>query len=248
MKLFFLFIIGLCFGSFLSATASREGNKKSNWHGRSFCPHCHRKLTAADLIPVLSFIFLKGRCRTCRKPIGWREPVVELTTGLAFLTVGIIHHGTIDLLLARDLILTIFLVLLFLTDVYHGLLPHRFTIVATVVALCFNLTPLNPSSPPLTSLNLLTGIIICGGFFYLQHLISHGRWVGGGDIGMGIFLGAALGAWYGIWALGLAYVLGALVAIILLATKKMTLKSAMPFGPFLAVAGWIMLMITAQLF
>jgi len=236
MILFFLFIIGLCFGSFLSATASREGGKKSNWRGRSFCPHCHRKLTITDLIPVFSFIFLKGRCRACHKPIGWREPAVELATGLAFLTVGVIHHGTIDLLLARDLVLTIFLILLFLTDVYHGLLPHRFTAAGTIAAIVLNLWTQN-----FTPVQMIFGMIICGGFFYLQHLISRGRWVGGGDIGMGLFLGAALGAWYGLWALGLAYVLGALAAVILLATKKMTLKSAMPFGPFLAIAGWVVL-------
>ena len=236
-----LFVCGLCLGSFLSATANRVEKKISNWHGRSFCSHCHRKLTTVDLIPVFSFIFLRGRCRTCQKPIGWREPAAELATGLAFLTVGLVHNGTIDLLLIRDLVLTIFLILLFLIDIYHGLLPHRFTITATIVALAFNLTPLNPSLHPSTPLNLLTGMIICGGFFYLQHLISRGRWVGGGDIGMGLFLGAALGLWYGLWALGLAYILGALVAVVLLATKKMTMKSAMPFGPFLAVAGWVVL-------
>lgn len=239
--LILLFIIGLGFGSFLSATASREGGGKSNWRGRSFCSHCKRKLTAADLIPLFSFIFLKGRCRTCHKPIGWREPIVELATGLTFLTIGVIHHGIVDLLLIRDLVLTIFLILLFLTDVYHGLLPHRFTVTATVAAIGFNLGIQN-----FVPLQMVSGMIICGGFFYFQYLISHGHWVGGGDIGLGVFIGAALGAWFGLWALGLAYVLGALVAIILLATKKMTLKSAMPFGPFLAVAGWVVLIITAR--
>jgi prepilin signal peptidase PulO-like enzyme (type II secretory pathway) len=84
-------------------------------------------------------------------------------------------------------------------------------------------------------------MVVCGGVFMAQHLLSRGRWVGGGDVGMGVFLGAALGFQYGIWAIGLAYVIGAIFAIFLLATKKATTKSQIPFGPFLAIAGWIVL-------
>ncbi|KKT68136.1 MAG: Type 4 prepilin-like protein leader peptide-processing enzyme [Candidatus Uhrbacteria bacterium GW2011_GWE2_45_35] len=245
--IFLLFILGLCFGSFLSATASRAGGKKTNWCDRSACPNCQRKLTATDLVPVLSFVFLKGCCRTCHQPIGWREPIVELATALVFLTVGIIHHGAVDWFLIRDLILTFFLILLFLTDIYHGLLPHRFTATATVVTIGLNLGVQMFGAQNFVPLpEMVLGMLVCGGFFYLQYLISRGRWVGGGDIGLGLFLGAALGWWYGLWTLGLAYILGAMVAIILLATKKMTVKSTIPFGPFLTIAGWLVLLFMAR--
>lgn len=235
----FLLVIGVCFGSFLSALAQRTVTKTPNWRGRSACSHCHKKLLIFDLIPVLSFVFLKNRCRFCKKKIGWREPATELAAGLLFVLVGLAHGNQINGFLARDLILSAFLLSLFLTDVYAGRLPHRLTITAAVVALAFNFALAGFSFQP------LLGALICGGFFYLQYLISRGAWIGGGDIGLGVFLGAALGVWYGLWALGLAYVLGALVAVVLLATKKITLKSTMPFGPFLAVAGWVILIFTA---
>ncbi|MFH1253105.1 MAG: prepilin peptidase [Candidatus Uhrbacteria bacterium] len=247
MLLFFLFIIGTCFGSFLSATAWRT-KTKFHWPERSQCPHCHKILSAKELIPIFSFIFLHGQCLSCKKPISWQEPTVELISGLLFLTVGLIHP-TIDWLLLRDLIFTGFFILLFLVDARTGLLPFKFTLTATIVALIFNsafsflLTPLNFPSLPFISFYL--GSITCGAFFYLQHLVSRGRWVGGGDTGMGLFLGAALGLWFGIWAIGLAYVIGAIYALFLLATKKATMKSQIPFGPFLAIAGWIILLVTS---
>lgn len=239
MSLVLLFMLGLCFGSFLSAAASRTSDKISRWRGRSFCLSCGRKLRALELVPILNFIFLKGKCSTCRKPIGWREPLTELATGFTFLIIGLIHEGIISPLLIRDLMVTIFLILLFLTDLYHGILPHRFTCAATIAAIGLNLWTKDYSP-----LQWIWGMVVCGGFFYLQYLISRGRWIGGGDIGLGIFIGAALGLWHGLWALALAYVWGALAAAVLLATKKITLKSTISLGPFLAAAGWIVLLIT----
>lgn len=238
--MFFLFAVGLCLGSFLSATARRTANKKINWLGRSRCPHCKKNLSIKELVPLFGFIFLKGRCLSCKKPISRQEPIVELISGFLFLIIGLIHPD-FGWLLWRDLVFTGFFILLFLTDARTGTLPYKFTLPATAVAIIFNLTPLQLY--PLTTLlsSCLLGSILCGGFFYFQHLISRGRWVGGGDAGMGFFLGAALGLWPGILTIGLAYVLGAAYAIILLVGKRATIKSAIPFGPFLALAGWLIL-------
>lgn len=234
MILIFLFILGTCLGSFLSALVWREMQGKINWLGRSHCPKCHKTLSASELIPILSFVFLGGCCSSCKKSISWQEPIIELVSGLLFLIVGLIHP-TVDWLLLRDLIFTSFFILLFLIDARAGLLPYKFTLTAAVVALIFNASLYYPLTP------FYLGPIICGGFFYFQHRLSHGCWVGGGDTGMGLFIGTALGLYYGISAIGLAYTIGAFYAVLLLTTKKATFKSQIPFGPFLAIGGWVIL-------
>jgi len=236
-----LFVCGLCFGSFISALAQRSVVHNSNWRGRSVCLKCHKKILFFDLIPVLSFIFLKGRCRFCKTKIGWREPITEIISGILFVLVGLAHNNQINLLLIRDLIFSVFLILLFLTDIYGEVLPHRFTATAVTVTIILNLLVNNYRANGHSPLQMIIGIIIGGGFFYLQYLISHGRWVGGGDIGMGLFLGAMLGWPLCLVAIGLAYIIGAIFAVILLLKKKVGLDSRLPFGPFLAVAGWVVL-------
>ena len=233
-----LTLLGLCFGSFLSALVDRDGTNKSIWRGRSACVFCRKKIWLRDLLPVFNFFLLRGCCRFCKKPIGWKEPTIEIVSGLIFLAVGLVHHGIFGLELVRDLIFSIFFILFFLIDWRLGLLPYRFTLIGTIVALMFNLGTQN-----FVQLQIIFGMIVCGGFFYLQHLVSRGRWVGGGDAGMGLYIGAVLGLTYGLWALGLAYIIGAFFALFLLATKKATMKSQIPFGPFLAIAGWIILLI-----
>ncbi|MFA6132224.1 MAG: prepilin peptidase [Patescibacteria group bacterium] len=236
----FLIIIGCCLGSFISALAQRTASGTSNWSGRSRCENCHKSLSFTDLIPIISFLFRNGRCRFCGSAIGWHEPATELITGFVFALVGLAHNNNVDILLIRDLIFSVFLILLFLTDVYAGLLPHRFTITAVIIALAFNFG-MSEETKNILSFQPLIGPAVCGGFFYLQYLISRGAWVGGGDIGMGAFLGAILGWQFGIFAIGLAYIIGATYAAVLLIKKEVGLSSRLPFGPFLAVAGWLVL-------
>ncbi|PIY78427.1 MAG: prepilin peptidase, partial [Parcubacteria group bacterium CG_4_10_14_0_8_um_filter_35_7] len=84
MVIFFIFIFGLCIGSFLNAVIWRLHRKESFFKGRSYCPKCRHSLGARDLIPLLSFLLLKGKCRYCKEKISWQYPVVELATGLLF--------------------------------------------------------------------------------------------------------------------------------------------------------------------
>jgi len=246
MITFFLLILGLSFGSFISALAQQKDQTRNQWQRRSSCPYCGQKIMAKDLVPIVSFILLKGRCRQCRKPIGWHEPITELIVGFLFVLIGLAHQNTIDLFLFRDIIFTIFFALLFLIDLYHGLLPFKFTLAGTAMAIIFNMAIVSWDAP-WHAPTFVLGAVICGGFFYLQHLISHGRWVGGGDIGMGLFIGAALGLWPGIIALGLAYVIGAIISLILITTKKATIKSQIPFGPFLSIGGWVIMFLSVFL-
>lgn len=204
-------------------------------------------LLARDLIPLISFFLLKGRCRFCHRPIGWREPVVEIAVGFLFLVVWWVHGSEgIDVPLIRDLIFTTFLSLLFLTDAYAGVLPHRFTITGIFLAVGFHFFVGIASMSTLffTIQNFFFGMMVGGGFFALQYYVSQGRWTGGGDIGMGILLGAILGFWSSLWALALAYILGAFWAIFLLLNKKIDVKAQIPFGPFLATATWIFLLLS----
>jgi prepilin signal peptidase PulO-like enzyme (type II secretory pathway) len=117
------------------------------------------------------------------------------------------------------------------------LLPDKFTIPAMIVALLLNL--LFAFVSPLL---MLSGALILGGFFWIQYVLSKGTWVGGGDIRLGVLMGFMLGLWQGLVALFLAYVIGAIVAVILLITGKADRKTQLPFGVFLTLGTVIMLL------
>jgi len=113
MNLFFnlvIFIFGLLIGSFLNCLIYRLEKKENFLKGRSYCPHCHHQLNWSDLIPILSFIFLKGKCRYCKKKISWQYPLVEITTGLLFLSLFIVHCSLFIYIIACFLII-IFVIL-----------------------------------------------------------------------------------------------------------------------------------------
>jgi prepilin signal peptidase PulO-like enzyme (type II secretory pathway) len=116
------------------------------------------------------------------------------------------------------------------------LILDRFTIPAMIIALLLNLLG-GFVSPEL----MLSGAVVLGGFFWLQFVLSKGTWVGGGDIRLGVVMGLMLGIWHGLAALFLAYILGAIVGVALLVSKKATRKTQLPFGVFLTLATFIML-------
>jgi prepilin signal peptidase PulO-like enzyme (type II secretory pathway) len=140
-------------------------------------------------------------------------------------------------LYARDLLFVSFLIVLFVYDWKYMLLPDKFTIPAMIVALLLNL--LFAFVSPLL---MLSGALILGGFFWIQYVLSKGTWVGGGDIRLGVLMGFMLGLWQGLVALFLAYVIGAIVAVILLITGKADRKTQLPFGVFLTLGTVIMLL------
>jgi len=223
----FIFIIGLIVGSFLNVVIWRLHSGEPIVFGRSQCPRCQAKLRPKDLIPLLSFIFLQGRCRYCRQPISWQYPLVEFATGLLFLLAYSCHPQ--PLIFFRDAVLISILIVIFVYDLRWQLIPDQITIPAIILLFIFSL--LLGSSLWLLIFSVLVGF----GFFGLQYLVSSGRWIGGGDLRLGALMGATLGWPLLIVALLIAYIIGAAVSMILLILGKAKAKTPIAFGTFLAL-------------
>ncbi len=234
MNNLFVFIFGLVIGSFLNVVISRLGAKKSFWSGRSFCPHCHKPIYWYDNIPLLSFIILGGKCRSCHKKISWQYPAIELATGLIFLL--LFGYFGLSAKFFIYVIFSTFLIVIFVYDLKHYLILDRVSIPAMVVAFLASLyLGVNPAS-------LILGVIIGGGFFAVQFFISGGKWVGDGDIRLGALMGLMLGLKFLLLALFFAYLMGSVVGLALIVFGRKKMSSALPFGPFLTLATFITLL------
>lgn len=233
----FIFILGLCIGSFLNVLICRLPCGQSA-DGRSQCPRCRKTLRWHELIPLASFLIQKGKCRGCDKKISWQYPLVELITAAMFVFV----YNPQNIVLSVFLFVAVSaLLVIFMIDLQYGLILDA--IIWPTAILVGILQVMNGA----TIFNLLSAALLAGGFFALQWVFSKGRWIGEGDIGLGILMGLILG-WPNILsALFFAYVGGALISLLLLALRKKTIKSAIPFGIFLAPATLIALLWGEQL-
>jgi len=260
---FFLFIFGVCIGSFLNAWLWRLHRDESMFGRRSYCPKCSKQLKNFDLVPLLSFLFLGGKCRFCKVKISWQYPLVEFVTGVLFLFafINVANGLGADLISQMTLLLYWYfiaiMIVIFVYDLKYYLILDRVSLPAMVIILLINLL-LGASL-----VNLLIGAVIGAGFFavqfYLSGLVIHspklikiekksfGKWVGGGDIRLGALIGFMLG-WQGVLiTLFIAYVSGSVIGLALIFTKKKKMKSQVPFGPFLSAAAIITLLWGNQL-
>lgn len=205
---------------------------------RSRCPHCQHEISALENIPVFSFIFQRGRCKACKTAISWRYPIFEILT--AFASVFIAYHFGVSWQCGAALILTWSLIVLAAIDLEHHLLPDDITLPLLWVGLLVN------SQGLFTSLNnallgVVAGYLFLWSIYWIFKLITHKEGMGYGDFK----LLAMLGAWIGWQALPIIILLssfaGAMVGITLIALKRHQRSQPIPFGPFLALAGWITL-------
>lgn len=227
---------GLVFGSFGMVVIARVPAGQ-HLGGRSRCPRCKHVLGAAELIPLFSYLLLQGRCRHCHRSISIVYPLVELLSAFLFVLAAIIGSSPLpSLLLAFSLWL---LLLIAITDMrthtIHDALNLSFVVISVAHAVAVGRMQ-------------ISGSLLLVLFFGVQWFVSGGRWVGSGDILLGAGIGFLLGGWdKALLCLGLAYILGAFVAIYLLTTKRATRKSHIPFGPFLAVSAVIVLVFGERL-
>ena len=232
---FFVVLIGLIIGSFLNCLIWRLYKDESLW-GRSYCPKCRRQISWYDNIPVLSFVFLAGRCRHCRKTISWQYPLVEIVTALLFLLVWLKNINSPDLawLLVRDWLMVITLIIVFIYDLRWQLVPMM--IVWPMTAIVFGLNLFLGYSIFDLGLFGLIGL----SFFWIQYFITKKKGLGEGDIWLGLFLGLAYPSGASLFlVIFLAYTIGALISLLLLATHKKGWKSKVALGPFLALGAII---------
>lgn len=226
-----VFLLGLAVGSFCNVVIYRLKAGDSPVRGRSYCPHCKHTLGAKDLVPLLSFVKLRGKCRYCKKPISWQYPLVE--AALAILAVLVVARYGLSPESLFGLILAAFFTIIFVYDLRYKLILDKVSLPAAAVALLGSL--IIGRSP----LMLLLAVTVGGGFFLLQYLLSRGTWIGGGDIRLGAVLGLALGWPLVLVALVMSYLMGAAVTLPLLLSKRRSLTSLIPFGTFLTVAGLV---------
>lgn len=250
MLIIILIILGLSIGSFINAYVWRIKNRTktgnnanlSIWHGRSMCPNCKHELAAKDLMPVLSWVLLKGKCRYCHKPISIQYPIVEIATALLFVfsyiywPYGFSSQGTFLFIfwlcfLFGFIVLTIY-------DIRWRLLPDRIVKPLIILALLQIVILLIFFNGGLSLiLGSLWGVLFSAGIFYAIFVISNGAWIGGGDVKLAIALGLLLGGpSESILMVFLAAIIGCVVALILMLLHKMERNSLIAFGPLLMLA------------
>jgi len=235
---FVVFLFGLIVGSFLNCVIYRLGEKKSFLKGRSFCPDCGHVLSWKDLIPIFSFLILRGKCRYCGKKISLQYPLVELFTGILFLAT---FYHLRDQLFSLQGIFTLFyywtilssLIVIFVYDLKNYLIEEKIVYFSILVCLIFNLI-FSISEIK----NKILSSLFLGLFFLSIVLISKEKWMGMGDAKLGALIGIFLGWPKIIPALFFSFFVGSIFGIFLIILKKKSLKSEIPFAPFL-VSGTI---------
>ncbi|HEY5152733.1 MAG TPA: prepilin peptidase [Candidatus Saccharimonadales bacterium] len=253
-----LVVMGLCLGSFVNALVWRvhEQEKQSSKKkpdkvylkqlsvakGRSMCPHCRHELAAKDLVPVLSWLNLGGKCRYCGKPVSIQYPLVELATAALFVVSYLWWPVSFDT--AQTVIFILWLALLtglmalLVYDVRWFLLPNRIVYpLGAIAALQAIISIASANDPGIALFNLILAVAVGGGIFYLLFQVSHGKWIGGGDVKLGWLLGliAATPA-RSFLLIFVASVGGSLVSLPLVARGRLKRTSLIPFGPFLIIA------------
>jgi leader peptidase (prepilin peptidase)/N-methyltransferase len=222
---------GLLIGSFLNVVAYRLPRGESLAYPGSHCPTCDAPVKAYDNIPLLSWLLLRGRCRGCSEPIAKRYPIVEALTAALFAAVAAVHaHDTTMLVLG--LVLVAFLVPIALIDAEHRLIPNKLTLPAAVIAVVLG-TALDPGG----EVERLIAGVAAGTVLALPSLL-HPKGMGMGDAKLvavlGLYLGSAVAP-----AFLVAFAVGTVVGMAIMIRKGMSAgrKTAIPFGPFLAIGG-----------
>ena len=244
----FLFIFGACLGSFLCCQARRlhyrtKKGKKRPLGSRSVCFHCGKKLVWYDNIPIVSWLVLKGRCRTCHHKIGLAEFLAEIFTALSLLLLGLNFNLSASplewtLFLLRT-ILVLVLIFLALYDGLYGELPTKYLYLAITLSLCFFTINLYQKishsgfSPDLL-LQPLFAVLVLSGTYLALHLVSRGKWVGDGDWLLALPLALSLANfWLALLTLFLANLLACVISLPLVRKNS---RQKVHLGPFLVAA------------
>ena len=238
-----IFLFGLAAGSFLNCVIYRLESNQSFLKGRSFCPHCKHQLGFWDLMPVLSFIMLGGKCRYCQKRIPLQYPLIELSTGLLFVftKLEITTMGVIPSFYWLTIIS--FLIVIFVYDLKHYIIPDKVIYPAIGITLFYDFYLGFTKSPLILGdfVNQLLSAAGAAGFFAAIVIVSRGKWMGVGDIKLAFLMGLILGLPSILVALFLAFLSGAIIGVGLIVSGKKTMKSEVPFGPFLVTGTFIAL-------
>lgn len=224
-------LVGAVIGSFLNVCIFRLPLGRSIVWPSSACPSCKRELAWYENVPIVSWAFLRGRCRTCRTPISIRYPLVELLTSLMCL--GAFWFYGPSLLFVSRFVFGCALIVLFAIDLEHQLLPNSITLPGIVVGFAFSLF----TGPGWAS--SLIGILVGGGILFTiaeaYYRLRHEEGLGMGDVKMLAMVGAFLGWPSTLMTLMMGSIAGSVVGMLMIALKRGDMKYALPFGTFLAM-------------
>lgn len=228
---FFFFLYGVTFGSFFNVVGIRLPNNQSLIRPPSQCSTCNRRLTILDLVPVVSYMILKGKCRTCGTTIHWLYPVMELLTGILFVIAYIQVGLSVELIVA--ILFISLMIILSVSDLVYMLIPDKLLLFFGVLLIVGRIfSPLNPWWES------TVGALVGFGILYLIAILSKGG-MGGGDIKLFFVIGWVLGIIPTLLTLFIAAFIGMIVGFIHLKVKKADKKTPIPFGPSIAVAAVI---------
>lgn len=250
------FVLGLCFGSFVNALVWRLHEHKNWVNVRSQCPACGHLLSAADLVPVLSWLRLRGRCRYCRAPIAPHYPLIELLGGVWF--AGSYLFWPADpgasgqlVLFVSWLIVSVGLLALLLYDHLWMILPNKIIYASLLFAVSGRLAYIVFWAPNKRHEFIAWGlsVVIASGIFYILHEISKGRWIGFGDVRLGLLTGTVLASpSKSLLMIFTASVMGTVAFIPALFAKKRTLNDRLAYGPFLIISTALVLFFSQNFF
>ncbi len=231
LYLLLFFILGSAVGSFLNVVADRTMRNESI-SGRSHCENCGKTLTVLDLVPILSFLGLRAKCRYCGTPLSWQYPAVESLTAVLFATSFwvLVQNGDFSFVkLFLFFVLASVSVVVAVVDLKFSLIPTTFLYATSLFALFYNFFAYSPAI-------FFDGVIAAFGaalFFLVIVLITFGRGMGQGDIVLAFFMGMVLGVKATVLAMFLAFFSGAVISIFLIFLNKKKFGNTIPFGPFL---------------
>ncbi|OGO77575.1 MAG: peptidase A24 [Clostridiales bacterium GWB2_37_7] len=234
-----IFVLGLSIGSFLNVCIYRIPEKKSIAFPPSHCPNCKHSLNAIDLIPVLGYLINRRMCKYCGAKISIQYPIVELLTGLIFLLLFNKFFISMDFL--KYTVLLSLLIIITLVDLERQEIPDELILFGLVAGLIFNIYNIKTDMVP-----GIIGFILGGGSFLIIAMLTNGA-MGGGDIKLMAVLGLFFGWKLIILIALLAFIIGAVLSLILIAAKIKTRKDYIPFGPFIAIASLIVIFYGTQI-
>ena len=221
--------VGLLFGSFTNVIIARMPVGESIVFPPSHCPHCNKQLRAVDLVPVFSYLFLRGHCRYCQQTISIRYPLVEVLCALLFMIVYL--RWGLTMTTVSGCVFSVILLSAAFIDLDHGIIPDILTYPGMVIGLMLSFKTLG-------FLPALYGTLAFGGLMFAVAFISKGG-MGGGDVKLAGVIGAFTGITGSAVTLLMASLLGAIFGLGVMAVKKTGRKTPIKFGPFLAMSAYI---------
>lgn len=252
----FIFIVGACVGSFLSVVIHRiRTNSPGIIAGKSQCPYCKKSLRRRDMIPILSYLWLRGQCFFCHRHIPATYPLLELMTGLVLLALYwkfmFIWGESIDVAAVDYRLLLYFIwyaligilgVAIFWYDLQTQQIPTLFLWGLLVIAFIGRLALF-----PLEGVELFLAVIVALVFFGGQHVLSKGKWLGSGDVYLGLSMALVLSWPLILLAISLSYIVGTLLCLPLLFSRKVKKGMSIAFGPFLIIGLFLTIFFGEQL-